>query len=473
MNDSNTLRGQLDLLTKRGGELVEKQDLSADEQAEVSSLPGRIAEVKRSMEAAKNAETAKLTLKNSIQEVASFNNTVVKGGRPSSVTGAPAPGYYPQPGTFRVGVLDRKRLPNVELTEDDYVVLKKDGYSESTIQNCATDSYIDEFREYMRTGGRNLSGMILKSMTEGGAGGVLVPIQWGELITNPPMSGMLRSRVRNMAVNTLLMRFPRIQTTNVNYPAYPVKVTWGGEQPTDGQNRDQGNNFNTTNIDIQVNEVYAQGLFSISLLEDNAYSISSYIPTVFQESLDVDLDYRIIAGTGISDPSSPQPYGMNETGVVPLTNATTTGASAKIVYQDLVNLMYKLPQQYRANGVWLMNSQTLAAVAALVDQGGRPLFLPNYGYIGDMPGGGTTWRDGTILGRPFIISENMPNIGQGNVSLYFADFERLYFLLTRVGPTVRVLDQVQYTAGNYVFALRARYGGRVVQPWAGQGLKHV
>jgi HK97 family phage major capsid protein len=115
----------------------------------------------------------------------------------------------------------------------------------------------------------------------------------------------------------------------------------------------------------------------------------------------------------------------------------------------------------------------LGVIAGMEDGANRPLFIPNYGSINQMPGGGSMWSNGTILGRPFIISENMPDVAQGDVSLYFADFNRLYFLLNRVGATVRVLDQPQYTAGNYIYALRARFGGRVVQPYAGRGLKHT
>ena len=461
-----------DLLTKAEA-FTARQDLTDADVESMRNLKQQIIETKASIKQIADRNEILESLKSESLELKKTETVVPAANRPAHVYNVSDKRSQNFLSKGAPGVLDRRMLPSVELNREDYLVLKKDGYSDDTIQNCASDGFIDEFREYMRTGGRSAPPMVLKSMTEGGAGGVLVPLQWGDLITNPPMMGMLRGAVRNMSVTSLSMRFPRIQTSNVKYPAYPVTVAWGGEQPTSVTNPDQGSNFATTNIDIQVGEVYAQGLFSISLLEDNAYSLSSYIPQVFQESLDVDLDARIISGTGTSVANSPQPWGLNETGVVPTVNATTTGATAKVTYQDLLNLMYQLPQQYRATGVWLMNSRTLGAISGLVDSNGRPLFLPGYGYIGETPGGGTNWMNGSILGRPLIISENMPDIAQTNVSMYFADFNKLYFLLTRVGPTVRVLDQPQYTTGNYVFALRARFGGRVVQPYAGLGLKHT
>jgi HK97 family phage major capsid protein len=466
MNQIDTLKSEKDILVKRADELAGLSEYSAEQRQEIPQLRARLLEVKKQIVEHEEAAQAQIELRADLAETKKFDERVPKGNRPAHVYNVS------QKGKPVAGITRKNYLPEVELSEDDVRVLKKDGFSDDTIQGCSTPAYLSEFTTFLKSGGRHTPEMVLKSMTEAGAGGVLVPIQWGELITNPPMNGMLRSSVRNMAVNTQLMRFPRIQTTNVNYPAYPVKVSWGGEQPTSTQNPNQGANFNTTNVDIQVNEVYAQGLFSISLLEDNAYSLQSYIPSVFQESLDVDLDAKIISGTGTTDSASPQPWGLNETGIIPQTVATTTGASAAVKFQDFVNVFYQLPQQYRAQSVWLMNSKTLGAVAGLVDGNQRPLFLPNFGYMGDTPGGGATWSNGTILGRPFVISENMPDVAQGNVSIYLADWQKLYFLLSRVGPTVKILDQPQYTAGNYIFALRSRMGGRVVQPWAGRSLKH-
>lgn len=366
-------------------------------------------------------------------------------------------------------VQDRNKLPEVEIKGHEYKSLRSDGYTDSLLQGVSSKAYLAEFTEYLASGGRKLGTLVSKGMTESGAGGVLVPVQWGELITNPPMSSRLRSAVNNKSVSGLLHKFPRLNTSDSKYPAAPVTVSWGGETPDPAGNPDQGSNVNTTNIDIQVNEVYCQGVFSISLLEDALNGFTNYIPQMFQETLDVNLDSKIIAGTGTTVPTAPQPWGLNETGVVPTRAAlTNTG----IAYKDLTGLLYNLPQQYRDKGAFLLNSNTLGKIADIVDGQGRPLFIPNYGAINQMPGGGTMWSNGTILGRPYIISEFMPDIAADTVSVYYADFEKLYILLNRVGATVRVLDQIQYTSGNYVYALRARFGGRVVQPYAGLGLKH-
>jgi HK97 family phage major capsid protein len=176
-------------------------------------------------------------------------------------------------------------------------------------------------------------------------------------------------------------------------------------------------------------------------------------------------DAAIVSGTGSS-----QPYGLTETSV--LTTVTgTVSTGDKIGYKDLTALFYGTPQQFRTNGAWLMNSTTLSKIANLLDASLRPIFMPNYGFIGDSPGGGSTWLNGSLLGRPIIISENVADLATtGNRAIYYADFKSLYYMLDRVSPTIKVNDQPAYKNGAYEFVLRARRGGRIVQPNAGRVL---
>lgn len=455
---------ELQELQDRAEELLTKTATTSEELTELESLTQQI--VKAGNELAANNET-------NVKKTALANALAVTKGLSNSVPQANRPVYAQSSETSRTtnkaevmsGLKIRRADYTVkEISEETYASLKADGYSDNVIGLATTDQFAKEFIAYAKSGGRRIGGEAMtKAMTEAGDGGVLVPIQWAELITNPPMNSMLRTQVRNLPSTVLTQRFPRIKTTNVNYPASPVTVTWGGETPSSLV--DQGTNFKTDMVDITACEVYASGDFSISLLEDNIYSMNSYIPQVFRETLDVELDKVIAKGTG-----SAQPWGLSETGIIPTVNAGVTNV---ISYDDLVNLKVKLPQQYRSEGVWVMNSNTWGVIAKLKDSNNRPIWEPNYGYIGNVPGGGGTWWDGMLLGRPYIISENMDDLGATKVPLYYLVPNKSYIMTTRVGATIRVLDQPKYTAGCYQFVLRARYGGRVVQPWAAAGHKGI
>ena len=458
--------GTMDLATMqaRAAELATKSDLTSDERNEIGALTPAL--LKAGQEQAEQAKIhdERETLKQALENSRRYAAEVPAVNRPAMAVQSGSAANPIQVKSFPH--IKRADYTVKEITELDYVSLKADGYSEGTIGASTTDAYAKDFLRFCKAGGKNYnSEVLLKSMTEAGDGGVLVPIQWAELITQPPMNTMLRANVRNIPTSVLTQRFPRIKTTDIKYSAAPVAVTWGGETPTSLP--DQGTNVKTDQVDITVAEVYAAGDFSISLLEDNVYGLNSYIPQLFQEALDVDLDAKIISGIGTGG-ANPQPWGFTEAGVVPTVTSATTLVTT---YDDLVDLMAKLPQQFRAQGIWLFNSKTWATLSKLKDGQQRPLWQPNLGYIGTTPGGGQTWWDGTLLGRPYIISENMPDAGVGNNYIYYGVYNRAYHLLSRVGATVRILDQVKYTAGCYQFVLRARMGGRVVQPWAIAALK--
>jgi HK97 family phage major capsid protein len=465
------LETELATLKSRGEELTKKSQFTAEETLELKSVSARLKEVHEAITANQSTEQLRSSLGAQLKSVSDWEASVPSSNRPAHVFEVKSNrgGYTPQPQMMFGSNIANKNYQPVQMNEDDYISLKADGYSDSLISGHATRAYRQEFKNYMKSGGRQLEEMTQKAMTESGYGGILVPIEWAQLITNPPMRTMLAGQVQNLTTTVLTQRFPRIKTgtgANVKFPAYPVAVSWGGEQPT---LTEQGSNLTTDNVDISVREVWAYGDFSISLLEDNAYGISNYIPQIFTDTMAVDLDQKIISGTG---DSGTQPWGFTESGVVPTQAATTTGVGAAVTADDLINLMNKLPQQFRANGVWLFNSNTFAAISKLKDSSGRYIFLPPFGQATGTPLGGSDWWSGTILGRPYIISENMPDIAQTAVSIYFGWYERAYIMLNRTGPTVRVLDQPKFTVGNYQYALRARKGGRVVQPNAICGLKH-
>lgn len=477
-NEIVNLQSEATGLKSRASELLSKSQYTPEEAAEMTTVQKRMSDIHTAITKAQELDTIRNSLQNSVTAQNGWESQVPASNRPSSVydvKGTP-PGHTPQPGmilgSYKVNIVQKAFLPEIEPKGATVEAYLAEGYSLETIEKACTPEYKREIIKFMRSGGRDYAGagdIVRKAFTEGvaagtaGGGAALVPIQWSELIMTPPMAGMLQDSIRTIPTTALTTRFPRVKTSDSKYPAYPVTVTWGGETPASPT--DQGSNLTVEQIDINVNEVYAYGLFSISLLEDNAYGLSTLIPDIFQKSLMVATDAAIVSGSGSS-----QPYGLTESNT--LTTITGTVATGdKIGYKDLTALFYGTPQQFRTNGAWLMNSTTLGKLANLLDSSNRPIFLANYGFIGDVPGGGSSWLNGSLLGRPIIISENVADLATtGNRALYYADFKSLYYMLDRVSPTIKVNDQPAYKNGAYEFVLRARRGGRIVQPNAGRVL---
>lgn len=97
-------------------------------------------------------------------------------------------------------------------------------------------------------------------------------------------------------------------------------------------------------------------------------------------------------------------------------------ASPGIVADALITLYVTVNAAYRANGTWVMNSATLAAVLKLKDSLGQYLSL-----LSVNPANGR-YR---LLGRPIEIWENLDDIGANNFPIGFGDFNRAYTLVDR------------------------------------------
>lgn len=441
--------------------------------SEIKSVVADIETEQNRLDLKRQADELRNRVSASAAAVRQRNETVPASARPDSVQNVTKARTVASDDSRKFGIENRDFRPELDLNSPDLDniidLCKSEGFSDKTIELANTLAYKRACVAYMKSGGKIVPELIAKAMQEavGQDGNVLVPIQWQQLIMNRPYSNMLEGAVRSIPVTGFQHKFPRIKTSDSRYPAAPVVVTWGGENPQSPP--DQGQNFKTDSADIFVHECTAYGSFTISLLEDNAYGLNVLVPEIFRQTLSVDIDRVIVTGDGVN-----KPYGLEEKGTgagTPPIIDNVDAAGAALSYSDLVKIKYAVPQQYRGQAVWLMNSKTLGLVADMKDKSDRPLWEPRWGFIGDEPGGGASWDNGALLGRPILVSEFMPDVAGGAVPIYFADFNFLYYWLVRVAPTFRILDQPRYINNEYLIAMRSRYGGRVVWPDAGRGLK--
>ena len=124
-------------------------------------------------------------------------------------------------------------------------------------------------------------------------------------------------------------------------------------------------------------------------------------------------------------------------------NANTVGANA-IVYKDVINTIYALPQQYwTTNTKFMVNPILAQAIRGLQDTNGRPIFnsvesLNPDGIIGQ------------LLGFDVVMNKYVDNPSQaatgaaGTTSLYpmyFGDWSRGHTIIDRLNMVMRRYDQ--------------------------------
>lgn len=206
-------------------------------------------------------------------------------------------------------------------------------------------------------------------------------------------------------------------------------------------------------VEIPVHELAAYIDVSLRLLEDSAINVESEVASELAQ------EFALKEGAALSNgDGAKKPMGVQRTPGVP----EVINGSATVLNPDkLVALMYALPAAYRSNASWLMNGVTLGVVMTLKDGQGNFLWQPSF----------QAGQPSTLLGRPIIEDNSMPDIGNGTYPIQFGDFSKSYRVFDRVGMSILRDPYTQATKGLVRFHARRRVGGGPVLAEALRKLK--
>lgn len=144
---------------------------------------------------------------------------------------------------------------------------------------------------------------------------------------------------------------------------------------------------------------------SFQLLQDSAFDIESYLARKLGIRIARATNEHFTVGNGTT-----QPEGIVTGATLGKTGAT--GQTTSVTYADLVDLQHSVDPAYRTNGKWMFHDSTLKALKKLLDSQDRPLWLP-----------GIAMREpDTILGKPYVINNDMPVMAASAKSILFGDF---------------------------------------------------
>jgi hypothetical protein len=148
---------------------------------------------------------------------------------------------------------------------------------------------------------------------------------------------------------------------------------------------------------------------------------------------------------------------------------TTNGFATanNVTYQDCVNMLYALPQQYwTPNAKWMINPVMLSAIRGLKDNNGTPIFER-------MHPGVTEGIVGNLLGFDVVVNSyvdtpNAAGASAGTVSKYpmfFCDWSRFHTIIDRLNMIMRRYDQT--APGFITFFGEKRLATSVRDPFSG------
>ncbi len=302
------------------------------------------------------------------------------------------------------------------------------------------------FAAYLRSGDDDaLRGLEVEGKAMGTAvaadGGYLVDPQTADTIQNTLSS---TSSIRSIA-----------SVVNVDATSYDVLVDhseMGAGWATEATAVAETDTPKIERISIPLHELSALPKASQRLLDDSAFDIEGWLAGRIADKFARSEAMAFISGDGVDKPTGMLTYPnvdnilwtWGNLGYVP---TETAGGITRA--DPIIDLVYSLGAEYRANATFVMNSKTAGHVRKLKDNDGR-----------------FVWVDGIAMGEParlmgyrVLVAEDMPDIADGSMSIAFGDFNAGYTVAER--PDLRVLRDPFSAKPHVLFYATKRVGGAV------------
>ena len=208
-------------------------------------------------------------------------------------------------------------------------------------------------------------------------------------------------------------------------------------------------------ISIPLHELSALPKASQRLLDDSAFDVEGWLASRIANKFARAEGSAFVSGDGVDKPTG----FLNHTTVANSAwswgniGYEVTGAAGDFAAVDpadaVVDLVYALGAQYRANATFVMNSKTAGAVRKMKDADGR--FLWSDGLAAGEPA--------RLMGYPVLVAEDMPDIASDATAIAFGDFNAGYTVAER--PDLRILRDPFSAKPNVLFYATKRVGGDV------------
>ncbi|MEN8833836.1 phage major capsid protein, partial [Pacificibacter sp.] len=208
-------------------------------------------------------------------------------------------------------------------------------------------------------------------------------------------------------------------------------------------------------ISIPLFELSALPKASQRLLDDAAFDIEAWLAGRIADKFAASESSAFINGDGVDKPTGILAHAQVDNdswtwgSLGYVATGTDGGFDGANPADAIVELVYALGAQYRANGTFVMNSKTAGQVRKLKDADGR--FLWSDGLAAGEPA--------RLMGYPVLIAEDMPDIASDAAAIVFGDFAAGYTVAER--PDLRILRDPFSAKPHVLFYATKRVGGDV------------
>ena len=182
------------------------------------------------------------------------------------------------------------------------------------------------------------------------------------------------------------------------------------------------------------------------LLKDSAVDIEAYLAATFADRLAVSEEEAFIAGDGAD-----KPLGL----IHQVKVGCTTESAGSVSIEDVLNLIFSVPEKHRRNSTLLMNDNTLLSLYK------QCAALDTNLWLG---------KDDTFFGYRIVRCASMPDAASGSMPILFGDFKQVY--INNSGDrSIKRLDQLFIANDHIGFLIAERVGIKLTVPDAVKGLQ--
>lgn len=299
------------------------------------------------------------------------------------------------------------------------------------------DMSVKAFDKWLRKGKDNMDIDEVKALTvsDDTAAGFLAPPEYvRELIKTLTEISPMRSIARVRATSQKSVQMPSRTAT--------FTAQWVAESGT----RSETTGYTTQLEEIPTHELYALVDISEQELEDSVFNLEAEMQQEFADQFAKAEGLSMISGDAVG-----KPEGVLTNSSVGTTNS---GSGTLLTGDGLIDLVHAVKSPYGANGTFIFNRTTLAAIRKLKDTAGQYVFQAGMMLTAGVPN--------TILGYPYVEMPDMPDVAGSAKPVAFGDFSRGYMVVDRVALSVLRDPFTQATSGNVRYVARRRVGGQVV-----------
>jgi HK97 family phage major capsid protein len=334
-------------------------------------------------------------------------------------------------------------------------------FGEKAWEVMQTFEYRKDFIQYLRSGakGQRVIDRCVKTLQEGldDQGGVFAPADLiMRVVGRLPAPTSLRGRCQQFTTGRDIIKLPKKQYSSDDKYTTAFRAISTGEIPSSSTVHAVTDTNLLGEVEVPVHTYMLSAPVTFNMLEDSAFNFQAWLESELNQIIDLLYEDQILNGNGVRNP-----IGItNNPGASDRPEVVLSGSAAAIAFDGLVDLWTALAPQYDQNGIFVMNKKsTYRALCKIKDSQNRPLFGPEVQtspLLND--------RGMTLQGYPIVFSQFSQDIGASNYPIVFGDL-RGYYLVNRLGFSLRVLDQVIADQNQVKLLGRLRFGGAPIEHW--------